>query len=72
MKAFPKAFGGCHDENRGMDLRDYFASDAMKGMLSAGTWFAGRTWSSLEAMASDYATEAYVIAEAMMKAREVK
>ena len=64
MKAFPT-----HREE-GMDLRDYFAAQAMKGMLSAGTWFSGRTWGSVGAMADDYATEAYVIANAMMKERD--
>jgi len=57
------------DRQPGMTLRDYFASDAMKGMLSTGTWFSGRTWGSVGAMADDYATEAYVIANAMIKAR---
>jgi len=75
MKAFPTEIASPPGYRRanydeGMDLRDYFASDAMKGMLSAGTWFGGRTWESLRAMANDYATEAYVIADAMMKARD--
>jgi hypothetical protein len=72
MKAFPASDMFEREDRKGMDLRDYFASDAMKGMISAGTWFTGRTWESLRAMANDYATEAYVIADEMMKAREIK
>jgi hypothetical protein len=47
----------------GMTLRDYFAAAAMQGMLSdserEGTW-------------SEFAEDAYAVADAMLKAREGK
>jgi hypothetical protein len=59
-KAFPNVFWR---EDDGMDLRDYFASDAMKGLL-AGLLADGQdvNWESI-------AVDAYRQADAMMKAR---
>jgi hypothetical protein len=45
-----------------MTLRDYFAAKAMNGLLSDSTCDTGG-W-------DDFAREAYVIADAMLKARE--
>ena len=59
-KAFPNAFWR---EDDGMDLRDYFASDAMKGLLSDPNW-------RIDADFEDTAYAAYMMADAMMKARE--
>ena len=59
-KAFPNAFWRDSD---GMDLRDYFASDAMKGLLSDPGW---RHNMDVE----DTAVAAYKQADAMLKARE--
>jgi hypothetical protein len=61
MKAFPT-----HREE-GMDLRDYFASDAMKGMLAHYGVEYGRGADLNDASG---ATRAYKIADAMMKARD--
>ena len=58
-KAFPNAFWR---EDDGMDLRDYFASDAMKGLLSDPNW-------RIDADFEDTAYAAYMMADAMMKAR---
>ena len=61
ISAFPREDGGVH---RGMTLRDYFAAKAMQALIIAngpapqGGWptYAERT--------------AYLVADAMMKARE--
>jgi hypothetical protein len=55
MKAFPNVTG-----EKGMDLRDYFAAKAMHAII--GEFLKGGE--------EDLAKEAYVIADAMMKARE--
>lgn len=63
--AFPELGNvGCNSDwqcEAGMTLRDYFAAKAMQGKLSNPEW-----------MASDArtATEAYQIADAMLRARE--
>ena len=59
MKAFPKGYFDCVDEeNKGMDLRDYFAAKAMQAYIQIDS--------------DDEFTPswAYKIADAMMKARE--
>lgn len=48
------------DEKHGMTLRDYFAAKAMQGMCSWGAHDERR----------DVASEAYFIADEMLKARE--
>jgi hypothetical protein len=48
----------------GMDLRDYFAGLALQGLVASGTYPTGIMF--------DTAKEAYQMADAMMKAREVK
>lgn len=58
-KAFPNAFWR---EDDGMDLRDYFASDAMKGLLSDPSWRQDMDF-------EDTAQAAYLMADAMLKAR---
>lgn len=62
MKAFPNMTG-----QTGMDLRDYFATKAMQGMLANRGVIYGTS-----ADEDDYngAKRAYKIADAMMKARE--
>jgi cobalamin biosynthesis Co2+ chelatase CbiK len=64
LKAFPNL--DYHLLNQGMDLRDYFAAKAMQGICvskdEAGTLINhGYEW---------IASEAYSIADAMMKARK--
>ena len=60
MKAFPttKPLDSWDDPNQGMDLRDYFAAKAMQKI----TWKKGEE--------KEDAEDCYVIADAMMKARE--
>ena len=62
MKAFPNV-----TNEKGMDLRDYFAAKAMQGMLANRGVIYGTN-----ADEDDYngAKRAYKIADAMMKARE--
>jgi hypothetical protein len=61
-QAFPnEGFNGWGEPEKGMTLRDYFAAKAMQGM------FAGRNGSVLTA--SDWATQAYIIADAMLAER---
>ena len=51
--------------NSGMTLRDYFAAKAMQGLM-------GRVWGELppEELFKTWATSAYALADAMLKARE--
>ena len=52
-----------YSELRGMTLRDYFAAKAMQGIISDTNWN-GRITEACE--------EAYIIADAMLKAREAQ
>ena len=65
--AFPRAGGTMPNGNRdwpenGMTLRDYFAAKAMQGLLSAGQ-------AELDAPDDRLANWAYVLADAMIKAK---
>ena len=57
--AFPttKPLDSWGDPNQGMTLRDYFAAKAMQGLVDAAMPM------------SEIAAEAYVMADAMLKAR---
>jgi hypothetical protein len=60
------AFPNPHFRNaNGMRLRDYFAAKAMQGLM-------GRAWGELppEELFKTWATSAYAVADAMLKARE--
>lgn len=60
----PHAFPNPHRTDlTGMPLRDYFASDAMQGLLSDPGWRQDMDF-------EDTAHAAYLMADAMMKARE--
>lgn len=54
LNAFPD------QDYRGMTLRDYLAAKAMQGLLSSDVY----------APVEKFATQAYVMADAMLKARE--
>ena len=61
-QAFPnEGFNGWGKPEEGMTLRDYFAAKAMQGF--AATLFDGY-------LAKEIADRAYVVADAMLKARE--
>jgi hypothetical protein len=64
MKAFPTVFLDFipKDEHQGMDLRDYFAAKALHGLLAA---------EQVGEYSNEHVAEiSYVIADAMMEARE--
>ena len=65
MKAFPIYFKhpttGAIIEHQGMDLRDYFAAKAMQAMIAEP---------SLKATPEEFAQRSYMVADAMIKARE--
>ena len=63
MNAFPSG----HDPktgtaDKGMKMRDYFAAKALQGMLAEP---------SLKATPEEFAERAYMVADAMMKARDL-
>ena len=63
MNAFPSG----HDPktgtaDKGMKLRDYFAAKALQGMLAEP---------SLKATPQEFAQRAYMVADAMLKARDL-
>ncbi len=60
---FPETGAGHASAFQGMTLRDYFATKAMQGMLSACT---GWTSANQDLMAKT----SYMMADAMLKARE--
>ena len=64
--AFPMASGPCNDFEHGMSLRDWFAGHAMQSMLHSEIGKSG--WATVHGVAAD----AYKVADAMLKAREVK
>jgi hypothetical protein len=55
--------GGRYLFNQGMTLRDYFAGQALAGLMSDQT---------IKAMPEDFAESAYLAADAMLAAREGK
>ena len=60
MKAFPIRGSWQGEEQRGMDLRDFFAAEAMQGLLL-----------DINSMEPEQtATLAYLYADAMMKERQ--
>jgi hypothetical protein len=72
MKAFPQKYPIDASEqhhwvdnplDRGMDLRDYFAAKAMQAIIS------NEHTEELHSDAHSIAQDAYVVADAMMKAR---
>ena len=63
MKAFPNPH---RTDELGMTLRDYFAGLAMQGLIASPRGLLGKN----EITDVDYAQAAYLIADAMIKARE--
>jgi hypothetical protein len=69
MKAFPTAADNGHSDNQdGMDLRDYFAAKAMQAIIGNSDQ-ASLEVGEVDNWVGDYA---YVVADAMMEARERK
>ena len=65
--AFPLAEpGNCVSASEGMSLRDYFAAKAMHSLLTTTDEYPDEHWRT------GVAIEAYMMADAMLKAREQK
>jgi hypothetical protein len=61
IPAFPAMHFDLADNEHGMTLRDYFAAKAMQTMLG---------WDNDHTIWDSYAEDAYMMADAMLKARE--
>jgi hypothetical protein len=74
MKAFPTYHGGmskCNSNEEGMNLRDYFAAQAMQGLIQVVKGCElGRDGSTIMPDSIRLSNVAYGMADAMMKARE--
>jgi hypothetical protein len=68
MKAFPVTTEWNDPDMHGMDLRDYFAAKAMQGMFSDPDHQLG-AWDNYVDWHKNLTSQAYQIADAMMKAR---
>ena len=64
--AFPAAT--CGDWQNGMTLRDWFAGQALQGILAAPSPLADQAWKS-DAIAAEWS---YKLADAMLEARKEK
>ena len=63
MNAFPSPRDPkTGSDDKGMSLRDYFAAHAMQGMIAEP---------SLKATPQEFAERAYMVADAMLKARDL-
>jgi hypothetical protein len=63
MNAFPSPRDPkTGSDDKGMSLRDYFAAKALQGMLAEP---------SLKATPQEFAQRAYMVADAMLKARDL-
>ena len=72
--AFPMTGEGCHNplySQPGMTLRDYFAGQTLAGVLSSGDVEIGNIISD-KFVAARLTQSCYIIANAMIKAREAK
>jgi hypothetical protein len=76
--AFPTTvhnYGDGMYASEGLSIRDYFAAKAMQGLISDEDWRESADWreEKFEESAADYtACAAYVMADAMLRAREGK
>ena len=71
IPAFPVSFKWRKElsQYNGMTLRDYFAAKAMQGLISSH-WCEEARVLSPKLGAEELATDAYIMANAMLKARE--
>ncbi len=68
--AFPQQFHGTSEPSlSGLTMRDYFAAKAMQGLISSH-WCEEARVLSPKLGAEELATDAYIMANAMLKARE--
>ena len=67
IPAFPRPSSGVDQyAQKGMTLRDYFAAQAMQAFIDPNQW-----QSTVGEISSEVAFNAYAMADAMMKTREV-
>jgi hypothetical protein len=66
--AFPTERPAMSEYGKGMTLRDYFAAKALQGLLADPEPL--DLWDGDKTIADTYAREAYVYADAMLRARE--
>jgi len=68
--AFPQQFHGTSEPSLcGLRMRDYFAAKAMQGLISSH-WCEEARVLSPKLGAEELATDAYIMANAMLKARQ--
>lgn len=65
QQAFPTIINS--EVSRGMTLRDYFAGQALQGILASSN-FSEVSWNTCKAIMAD----SYNIADEMLKVREIK
>lgn len=73
--AFPQVvynMKGGYDTTGGMSLRDYLAAKAMQGWVAASPKIMGEPLDGTVEMAEVVSLAAYVLADAMLKERELK
>lgn len=63
QRAFPSPINDLAYSQPGMTLRDYFAGQALTGIIANRTWPLGGTY-------DEDACEAYILADAMIEERE--
>lgn len=71
QKHYSQAFPRSAHQRDGMNLRDYFAAAAMQGLLASG-WCAQARELAPGAGERTVASDAYVMADAMLEERDAK
>ena len=61
-----------YEEAAGMSLRDFFAAKAMQGWVASAPVISGEPMNGSAEMAEQIAGASFVLADAMLKAREQK
>jgi hypothetical protein len=70
--AFPVQVKFFDQRTTGMTLRDYFAAKAMEGWVASSPVIAGEPINGSVAMAEQIAGASFILADAMLRAREQK
>jgi hypothetical protein len=68
--AFPREY--MHTGHSGMSLRDWFAGQALAGALASGKLLSPSQALEAETVAEFWARSSYIVADAMLAAREGK
>ncbi len=70
--AFPAQVKFFDEPTTGMTLRDYFAAKAMQGWVASSPIISGEPMNGSAEMAEQIAGASFVLADAMLRAREQK